>query len=64
MPGHYKPIMPCEYKHFVPCNYKLIMPYEHKHIVRTATAEEYWPDIEGLDHRDTVTDFGLPSCIC
>ena len=27
---------------------------------RTATAEEYWPDIEGLDHRDAVTDFGLP----
>jgi uncharacterized protein YcbX len=27
---------------------------------RTTTAEEYWPDIEGLDHRDTVTDFGLP----
>jgi uncharacterized protein YcbX len=27
---------------------------------RTATAEEYWPDIEGLDHRDTVTEFGLP----
>jgi uncharacterized protein YcbX len=27
---------------------------------RTATAEEYWPDMEGLDHRDTVTDFGLP----
>src|SRR5438270_1068240 len=24
-----------------------------------ATAEEYWPDIEGLDHRDTVTDFDL-----
>jgi uncharacterized protein len=23
-------------------------------------AEEYWPDIEGLDHRDTVTDFSLP----
>ena len=22
---------------------------------RAATAEEYWPDIEGLDHRDTVT---------
>src|SRR5262245_9473969 len=20
-------------------------------------AEEYWPDMEGLDHRDTVTDF-------
>ena len=27
---------------------------------RTATAEEYWPDIAGLDHRDAVTDFGLP----
>jgi len=27
---------------------------------RTATAEEYWPDVEGLGHRDTVTDFGLP----
>jgi uncharacterized protein YcbX len=27
---------------------------------REVTAEEYWPDIEGLDHRDTVTDFGLP----
>jgi uncharacterized protein len=24
------------------------------------TAEEYWPDMEGLDHRNTVTDFGLP----
>jgi uncharacterized protein YcbX len=28
--------------------------------LRTATAEEYWPDIDGLEHRDTVTDFGLP----
>ncbi len=28
--------------------------------VRAATAEEYWPDIEGLEHRDTVTDFDLP----
>jgi uncharacterized protein YcbX len=26
----------------------------------TPTAEEYWPDIEGLDHRDAVTDFDLP----
>ena len=26
-----------------------------------ASAEEYWPDIEGLDHRDTVTDFTLPT---
>jgi uncharacterized protein len=23
-------------------------------------AEEYWPDMEGLDFRDTVTDFDLP----
>ncbi len=27
----------------------------------TAKAEEYWPDLEGLDHRDTVTDFTLPT---
>jgi uncharacterized protein YcbX len=27
---------------------------------KTTTAEEYWPDIEGLDYRDTVTEFGLP----
>ena len=27
---------------------------------RTANAEEYWPDMEGLDYRDTVTDFDLP----
>lgn len=27
----------------------------------TAKSEEYWPDLEGLDHRDTVTDFALPT---
>jgi uncharacterized protein len=27
----------------------------------SATAEEYWPDIEGLNHRDTVTDWELPA---
>lgn len=27
----------------------------------SATAEEYWPDMEGLDHRDTVTDWELPA---
>jgi uncharacterized protein len=27
---------------------------------RDALAEEYWPDIDGLEHRDTVTDFELP----
>jgi uncharacterized protein YcbX len=26
----------------------------------SARAEEYWPDMEGLDYRDTVTDFDLP----
>jgi uncharacterized protein YcbX len=27
----------------------------------TVNAEEYWPDMEGLDFRDTVTDFTLPT---
>jgi uncharacterized protein YcbX len=27
---------------------------------RTAQAEEYWPDMEGLEHRDTVTAWQLP----
>ena len=26
----------------------------------TVTAEDIWPDMEGLDYRDTVTDFSLP----
>lgn len=26
-----------------------------------ATAEEYWPDMEGLEYRDTVTDWELPA---
>jgi uncharacterized protein len=26
-----------------------------------ATAEEYWPDMAGLDYRDTVTDFKMPA---
>jgi uncharacterized protein YcbX len=26
-----------------------------------AQAEEYWPDMDGLDYRDTVTDFELPA---
>jgi uncharacterized protein len=25
-----------------------------------ATAEEYWPDMEGLEHRDTVTEWEMP----
>lgn len=27
----------------------------------TGTAEEYWPEIDGRDHKDTVTDFTLPA---
>ena len=27
----------------------------------TVQAEEFWPDIDGLDYRDTVTDFTLPA---
>src|SRR5262245_46193846 len=27
---------------------------------RPVVAEEYWPDMEGLDFRDSVTDFTLP----
>ncbi|WP_454060779.1 MOSC domain-containing protein [Candidatus Nitrospira salsa] len=26
----------------------------------SAQSEEYWPDVDGRDHRDTVTDFALP----
>jgi uncharacterized protein YcbX len=26
-----------------------------------ATAEEYWPDMDGLDYRDTVTEWELPA---
>jgi uncharacterized protein len=26
-----------------------------------ATAEEYWPDMAGLDYQDTVTDFEMPA---
>jgi uncharacterized protein YcbX len=27
----------------------------------SGVAEEYWSDMEGLDHRDTVTDFEMPA---
>ena len=30
------------------------------HLPEPARAEEYWPDMDGLDHRETVTDFELP----
>jgi uncharacterized protein YcbX len=31
-----------------------------RQVSQAATAEEYWPDMEGLDYRDTVTEFALP----
>ena len=41
--------------------------YDYSHAAQPASpdlpnaaAEEYWPDIEGLDFRNTVTDFSLP----
>jgi uncharacterized protein YcbX len=29
--------------------------------LESPTLEEYWPDIDDLDHRDTVTDEGMPA---
>jgi len=34
---------------------------EHDGEASGAQAEEYWPDMEGLEHRDTVTEWELPS---
>jgi uncharacterized protein YcbX len=33
---------------------------DRQEVPRDATSEEYWLDMEGFDHRDTVTEFGLP----
>src|SRR5207302_11069920 len=33
---------------------------EHDGEASCARAEEYWPDMEGLEHRDTVTEWELP----
>jgi uncharacterized protein YcbX len=41
-------------------NRKVTLNATERSHVRPANAEEYWPDIEGLDYRDTVTDFPLP----
>jgi uncharacterized protein YcbX len=32
-----------------------------QHGAEPPTAEEYWPDMEGLDYRDTVTEWELPA---
>src|SRR5207253_7021980 len=34
---------------------------EHDGEASGAQAEEYWPDMEGLEHRDTVTEWELPT---
>jgi len=34
---------------------------EHDGEASGAQAEEYWPDMEGLEHRDTVTEWELPA---
>jgi hypothetical protein len=34
---------------------------QHDRESSAAQAEEYWPDIEGLDYRDTVTEWELPA---
>jgi len=44
----------------------LVSTEQHDNVSRAsqevaAQSEEYWPDIEGLDHRETVTDFALPA---
>ena len=41
-------------------NRKVTLNATERGHLRPASAEEYWPDIEGLDCRDTVTDFALP----
>lgn len=32
-----------------------------RQVDESSRAEEYWPDMDGLDYRDTVTDFDLPA---
>ena len=41
-------------------NRKVTLNATERGQVEPANAEEYWPDIECLDYRDTVTDFNLP----
>jgi len=42
-------------------NRKVTLNATERGQVGPAHAEEYWPDLEGLDYRDTVTDFALPA---
>jgi len=41
-------------------NRKVTLNATERGHVRPASAEEYWPDMDGLPYRDTVTDFVLP----
>ena len=41
-------------------NRKVTLNATERGYMGPANAEEYWPDMEGLDYRDTVTDFALP----
>jgi uncharacterized protein YcbX len=42
-------------------NRKVTLAATERGHLEPANAEEYWPDIEGLDYRDTVTEFPLPA---
>jgi uncharacterized protein YcbX len=41
-------------------NRKVTLNATKRNLGGPASAEEYWPDMEGLDYRDTVTEFALP----
>jgi uncharacterized protein len=41
-------------------NRKVTLNAAERGHVGPVNAEEYWPDMEGLDYRDTVTNFALP----
>src|SRR5262249_4093865 len=41
-------------------NRKVTLNLAERSESRATNAEEYWPDMDGLDYRDTVTDFTLP----
>jgi uncharacterized protein YcbX len=41
-------------------NREVTLRAAERQVSQAATAEEYWPDMEGLDYRDTITEFALP----
>jgi uncharacterized protein YcbX len=40
---------------------KVVLAHAEGEDAPPAQAEEYWPDMEGLEHRDTVTEWELPA---